>query len=413
MTYSPDPEVASMLGGIVELLRRSREIEPKPPFRTEPALFAILPGGELYFDSSMELDTDGKPMGARRGDPDWQGETSLRYADGSSLDSDGVPYFVLPLPREWPNKFGIDLGDYAAVLRGRCLSYAVFGDFGHNPGEGSIELFRGLGAERLKDDGSIINSGVGKGVVTIVFPGSGLGRRPSDEKELLADLLLKAPRLFSELGGLESAGGAAPLLPLDVPTPLTPGLAARIAELAEKEFEQYGAYAEDQSPLRERIGVYWKALGRDHDGADHTVFWSAAFVSYMVHLAGGDEAFHSASMHSRYVHQAILDRAAGRTGRYWGYRTSEVQPAVGDVLAMNRGDGPAIDFDEAGTKKDYPSHADIVTSVDADGIHTVGGNVGKAPGTVGRKCFRWSAGTLRNARKAEQQVHAVLRPPAV
>lgn len=417
MVYIPDTAVLPILASILDLVADSREIQHS--FKRRPRLLSRLPGGELYCDSSLELDTDGLPAGAGRGDPTWQGATSLRYADGSSINPDRVPYFVLPLPRAWPSQFGIELGDYAAVIRGRRLAYAVFGDFGPNPGEGSIELLRRLGAERLRTDGSIINAGVGSGVVTIVFPGSGLGRRPADENELLTDLMLKAPRLFSELGGsaeLVGPASARKVLPRSAPgLPITPnpGLAARVAQFADAEFGEYGHYVEDQSPLRERIGLYWKQLKRDHDGADHGVFWSAAFVSYMVHLAGGDDAFECSGMHSKYVNRAILDRIAGRTSRYWGYRTSELKPAVGDILAMNRGSGRTLDYEEARKSDHYPSHADIVTSVDAGGVHTVGGNVGKAPGTVGRKRFRWSEGTLRNANDARQQVHAILRPPAL
>lgn len=411
MNYAPDQDVAMILGPIIDSLKRAEMISHS--YKRAPALMALLPGGELYFDSSVELDTDGLPNGGARGDGTWQAHTSLRYADGSSLNPDRVPYYVLPLPAAWPLQFGISLGDYAAVVRGKRLAFAVFGDFGKNPGEGSIELLRQLGAERLRPDGTIINAGVGKGVVTIVFPGSGLGGRPKDEATLLSDIERKAPGLFAKLGGL--AAGQVPqpeIAAADLSVAVPKGLGQRVVDAALAELNRFGGCAEQDSPLRERIAEYWAAVGEKHDGADHDAYWSAAFVSFMVRLAGGERAFKCSGQHSVYVNRAIRDKEAGSTGRFWAFRTSEAAPAVGDILAMNRGNMRLIDFEEARASADFPSHCDIVTSVDAQGIHTVGGNVGASPGTVGAKRFRWSGGALQNARNAKQQVYAVLRPPA-
>ena len=68
-----------------------------PRLRARPLPFSQLGSGEVFFDSALELDTDGWPDRADAGDPDWQPDTSLGLSDHSSLDANSVPYFVLPL----------------------------------------------------------------------------------------------------------------------------------------------------------------------------------------------------------------------------------------------------------------------------------------------------------------------------
>lgn len=206
MTYRPDPAMLPKLGTVVELLPQSVPISQK--FELQPAYLAQLPGGELYFDSELQLDTDGWPGPPGSTEPTHQDETSLRYASGESLDANRVSFFVLPLPASWPDQFGITIGDYAAILYKSHISFAVYGDQGPagKIGEGSIQLFRELGQERIKRDGSIWDTGMGPRVVTIVFPGSGDGQRHfADEQALIADMTTKAKSLFTALGGKPDA----------------------------------------------------------------------------------------------------------------------------------------------------------------------------------------------------------------
>src|SRR5438067_1891768 len=65
-----------------------------------------------------------------------------------------------------------------------------------------------------------------------------------------------------------------------------------------QEMADYGSYAEGESPLRERIGVYWNAVGGDFDGSNHDAYWSAVFVSYRVREAGGASTFRCSEQHS-------------------------------------------------------------------------------------------------------------------
>ena len=274
-------------------------------------------------------------------------------------------------------------------------------------------MLRRLGKERLKPDGSVINSGMGPGVITIVFPNSRPGFKMPDEQTLKHAIDQAAGERFRQLGGVT---GAPMLKASGLPSAavaIDAGLAARIVGAAKQEMADYGAYTEGESPLRERIGVYWKAVGGSFDGSNHDAYWSAVFVSYMVREAGGAAAFKCSEQHSKYVHQAIIDRHAQLQGRFWAYRSNEIPIAPGDILAMNRGDARPIDFEEAVQSSDFPSHCDVVVEADGARFSTIGGNVGKSPGTVGAKQFKWKNGALVRADNPNQQVYAILRPPAI
>jgi Fungal chitosanase of glycosyl hydrolase group 75 len=201
--YAPSAANRPLLGSLLDDFGNATLIPQS--FHHQPRFLGTLPRSDgaalLAFDSALELDTDGFPGGV--GDPDQQAETSLRYANRASLDANRVPFFVLPLPSNWPTKFGIALGDYAAVLFRGKLAFAVFGDQGpsNKLGEGSLQLLRELGEERLKPNGHIINAGTEPGVLTIVFPGSGAVQDRHDETTLLHAIHSKGRSLFQSAGG--------------------------------------------------------------------------------------------------------------------------------------------------------------------------------------------------------------------
>jgi Fungal chitosanase of glycosyl hydrolase group 75 len=197
MAYAPAPEMLPALSNAAAKLANAGEVSND--FDPKPVFLGRLNSGELFFDSELQLDTDGWPEGEGRGDPDWKPDTSLRLSDGSSLNANQVPYFVLPL--NWPAQFGIGSGDYAAVLFKTHLAFAVFGDSGPPTkiGEGSIELLRRLGQERIRPNGTVINAGMGPRVLTIVFPGSGDRIDRTDQRSVLAAVDRKGQALFDAL----------------------------------------------------------------------------------------------------------------------------------------------------------------------------------------------------------------------
>ncbi|MEZ4386401.1 MAG: glycoside hydrolase family 75 protein [Candidatus Krumholzibacteriia bacterium] len=109
----------------------------------------LLADGTLLIRAGLEIDADGSPN-ARALDPrHGQLTTSLQYpgqvGQDRYVDAERVPYIVLP--RGLPERFGIALGDLAAVrYRGRTV-FAVFADVGpaDRLGEGSIRLAELLG----------------------------------------------------------------------------------------------------------------------------------------------------------------------------------------------------------------------------------------------------------------------------
>jgi hypothetical protein len=108
-----------------------------------------------------------------------------RYVDASK-----IPFIVLP--GAMSRQIGARPGDFAVVLNQRNgkSSYAIFGDVGppDRIGEGSMALAENLG---IRSDAR--NGGARRGILFLVFPGSGTGRpRTIDEINAESEKLLKA-----------------------------------------------------------------------------------------------------------------------------------------------------------------------------------------------------------------------------
>lgn len=193
MSHAYTPPAASLgrLGATVSLLKSKRTREIDHSDLTGARFMCRLPGGQLYYDSKLDLDTDGSRFAAQDGTG--QSKTSLRYADGKSVDADAVPYFVLP--GGFYHSKGISLGDVAVVIYQARIEYAVFADVGPEDkiGEGSIALHRSLGHETVIG-GRLNNIGITRDVITIVFPGS--GNRTPQTPELIRVI---GERLFTLL----------------------------------------------------------------------------------------------------------------------------------------------------------------------------------------------------------------------
>src|SRR5271167_405673 len=96
MAYNPPAASLNRLGAIVQKIAQATPIQKQ--FVKPPKILAKLAGGEIYFDSALELDTDGWLDGKGKGDSSWQSQTSLRYTNNVSINANAVPYFLLPLP---------------------------------------------------------------------------------------------------------------------------------------------------------------------------------------------------------------------------------------------------------------------------------------------------------------------------
>jgi hypothetical protein len=129
---------------------------------------------------------NGKPLVQREGDPRpgyYVTTTALQHrgADPKTqrayLDSNEIPYIVIPTAWQRKAYLGIKLGDVAALLRksNGKMEYAVAGDLGPAAGEASIAAHRALGNEPLVLKGGVRRAlrGIGgRDVVYAIFPGS-------------------------------------------------------------------------------------------------------------------------------------------------------------------------------------------------------------------------------------------------
>ena len=133
----------------------------------------------LYLKSDLDLDTDGGHAPGIIWDATHQDETSLRWPDGKPVDSNSIPFVVIP--GKWNR--GIKLGDMCHVQYANKVVAAIVADIGpqRKVGEGSIALHRLLGFERVRN-GRIVDIGIESGVRTVFYPGSGNGYCQSLDK---------------------------------------------------------------------------------------------------------------------------------------------------------------------------------------------------------------------------------------
>jgi Fungal chitosanase of glycosyl hydrolase group 75 len=165
--------------------------------------------GQVYIESDMDIDADGSSRALEIDPGPGQLETSLTYEDDRPVNSERVPYFVLP--SGFFQKFGIRLGDIGAVIYRGKVTYAVFADVGPADltGEGSLALHEALGHNPWEDSSRsrILNESIPDGVVYVVFPGSGNGTPQTPERISAIGARLWQALLRDSSSMLESRAG--------------------------------------------------------------------------------------------------------------------------------------------------------------------------------------------------------------
>ena len=150
---------------------------------------------------------------------------------------------------------------------------------------------------------------------------------------------------------------------------------------------------ERQQGLWQRIGEYWwegmnAGAPESHWTGKHDaqgkIFpiavngqyaWSAAFISYIMRIAGAGPNFPYAADHATYINYAAHP-APGHLLIAENPATYAPQP--GDLACFPRGAARNLSFADLPTSYNFPSHCSIVVAVSAGNIDVIGGNVDDA-----------------------------------
>lgn len=177
--------------------------------------------------------------------------------------------------------------------------------------------------------------------------------------------------------------------------------------IALREWRLFGAPVDDSAPgaepaaaakperqpgLWQRIGEYWW-IGQDpgtraaawtgkHDAegrvfpasADGRYAWSAAFISYVMRIAGAGARFPYAPDHAHYVNAA----AAGLSPILKAWPPARYAPRRGDLICYGRDWAAHLRFADLPTRRPWPGHCAIVVARQPDSLSVIGGNVDDA-----------------------------------
>lgn len=152
---------------------------------------------------------------------------------------------------------------------------------------------------------------------------------------------------------------------------------------------------EREEGLWQRVGEYWwlglnagspeSAWTGKHHGtgavfppdADSDYAWSAAFISYVMRIAGAGRGFPYSADHADYIN-AARRVSLGRT-KTWLIAAERVQdyaPRPGDLVCFGRGQARGLRYEDLPTAHLFTSHCDIVVDTTVPGrVAVVGGNV--------------------------------------
>lgn len=101
--------------------------------------------------------------------------------------------------------------------------------------------------------------------------------------------------------------------------------------------------------------------------------WSAAFISYIMRVAGAGPAFPYAPDHAHYINYAARPYHVGKL--LIAENPADYAPRLGDLVCFSRLWAASLTFHDLPTNGYFPSHCDIVTGGQAGFLWVVGGNV--------------------------------------
>lgn len=194
------------------------------------------------------------------------------------------------------------------------------------------------------------------------------------------------------------AGCAAQVVPDFAARPFEPFNREDAVAIALREWRLFGSLTDEQPEgaqkperapgLWERVGEYWwlglggraqearwtgkhDASGRVFPAADDEQFaWSAAFISYVMRIAGAGDRFPYSPSHATYVNAA----AAGRSPILRAHAPQAYAPKLGDLICFGREWAAGLTFSDLPTRYLWPGHCAIVVARTAVTLQAVGGN---------------------------------------
>ncbi|GAN54580.1 DUF2272 domain-containing protein [Tanticharoenia sakaeratensis] len=189
-----------------------------------------------------------------------------------------------------------------------------------------------------------------------------------------------------------------------------------VPAIAMREWRMFGSPVDDDDPearpdaaipalkperipgLWQRIGEYWW-IGQDpyetevnwtgKTDADGTPFapendgryaWSAAFISYVMRVAGANDRFPYSPNHSTYINAAVSGQSPGLRA----HDPATYIPKLGDLLCVGRGRSKTVTFAMLPTSYGFPAHCGFVVAVNQNAppfgheLSIIGGNVDDA-----------------------------------
>jgi hypothetical protein len=145
----------------------------------------------------------------------------------------------------------------------------------------------------------------------------------------------------------------------------------KLVNLANEELAKWAGKKEGNQTTIQELRNYWKQ-GAKVTASDNFYInnaWSAAFISYLMRMAGAGDKFKYSQRHSEYI-QASKQNRKNNIKTFQGFRKNEQPVSIGDLICYPRQEG--ITYDTAGN---YYAHCDIVTDIKPGTAVTVGGNV--------------------------------------
>ncbi|NHO52663.1 DUF2272 domain-containing protein [Acetobacter estunensis] len=214
----------------------------------------------------------------------------------------------------------------------------------------------------------------------------------------------------------EGIAGYDPHVPDFATRNFTPFNRQDVAAIAMREWRLFGMPVDDDDPelrpeptvasvkperapgLWQRVGEYWW-IGQDPQetesswsgkyDADGRLFnfvhdgryaWSAAFISYVMRVAGANGRFPYSPNHSTYINAA----ASGQSSGLRAHDPGQYIPKLGDLICTGRGGSKSVRFSNLPTTYGFPAHCGIVVATGQNGqpfghqLSIIGGNIDDA-----------------------------------